>query len=128
MGELIVDKKKAPQLSYVGDNEADNIVDRISALESKEEIASGEAKEEESKTEGLLEAGLLDSQCRGCGVEMQLLLRHLNSKPGQKCKENYKEEEMEEHKKAVGRRRKATYRNSNKEKDYNMKYHKKTFI
>ena len=57
-------------------------MNRISALESNEEIASGEAKEEESKTEGLLEAGLLDSQCRGCGVEMQRLLRHLNSKQG----------------------------------------------
>ena len=75
MSELDVVKKKAPPISYVSDNEADNIVDRISALESTEEISDGEAAEEESETQVSVEAGLLDSQCRGCGVEMQLLLR-----------------------------------------------------
>ena len=96
MSELDVDKKKAPPIFYVSDNEADKIVDKISLVdqESTEEIDDGEAVEEESKTKDSVEAGLLDSKCRGCGVEVKLLLRHLNSKPGKKCKENYKEEEL----------------------------------
>ena len=130
MSELDVDKKKAPPIFYVSDNEADKIVDKITLVvqESTEEIDDGEAVEEESKTKGSVEAGLLDSQCRGCGVEVKLLLRHLNSKPGKKCKENYKEEELEGHKKAVGRRKRATYRTNSKIKISvsNAKYHQKT--
>ena len=131
MSEMGVGKKKAPPIYYVSDNEADQIVDRISGLESTEEFNDGEAVEEESKAKGSVEAGLLDSQCRGCGVEMQLLLRHLNSKTGKRCKENYKEEEIEGHKKAVGRRRMATYRantknnTKNKLKVYEAKYYEK---
>ena len=73
MSELDVDKKKAPPIFYVSDNEADQIVDRISHVvqENTDEIDNVEAMEEESKTKGSVEAGLLDSQCRGCGVEMQ---------------------------------------------------------
>ena len=126
MFELNVEKK-THKLTYVSDNEADKIVDRISALENAEEIAAGEAMEEESETKDSVEAGLLDLECRGCGVEIQLLLRHLNSKSGKNCKENYKQEEMEGHKKAVERRKMTKYRKNKKEKikSYHAKYYEK---
>ena len=49
MFELDVEKK-TPKLTYVSDNEADSNVDRTSTLDNAEEIAAGEAMEEESET------------------------------------------------------------------------------
>ena len=61
------------------------------------------------------EPQLLDKKCRGCSKIMERLLRHLNSKKGEKCMEMYTKKEIELHTTLVNNARYAKYRNKNKE-------------
>ena len=70
-----------------------------------------ELREQQRKTK------LLDNKCRGCGVVMKRLLRHLKGKKGQACMEKYSKDEFDDHKSETAKKAKETYKKVEKNKE-----------
>ena len=73
---------------------------------------SNNKKETVLNTENLTnedDLNILSSICRGCSKDMPKLVIHLNSKKGQKCRQQYGDEEIENHKQAILRRKNKKY-------------------